>query len=148
MRTPYRVNPVKTLQGPGLIGVVFLATALVSLGCGQTAVDLFAVERTTASDKKTLRMVISDAGTVTCDSATPVSLGGPRLLKARQLARDIEPHAKLDIALPPRQGHIYIYRIRHAAGSVGFADNSAALPHALAEVVALSHDVAKSICSN
>lgn len=123
-----------------------LLTAFSSTGCGQMAADLFAIERT-GTDQHSLRMVISDGGTVTCNSAKRVSLGSQRLLTARALTRDLEPLAKLDIALAPQKGSVYRYRLRHAAGLVSFADNSSAMPAVLPKLVAFSHDIANNICA-
>ena len=114
-------------------------------GCGQASPDLFAVERSGQGPNAKLNMVVSDGGSVTCNG-TRHDLGSDRLLKAREVARDLSRQAELRVELPPRRGSVLRYRVHLEAGTVSFADTSAPMPPSFAALEAFTKDVAEDVC--
>lgn len=124
-----------------------IALAIAALaGCGSPSPDLFVIQRTGSDPGARVHLVVSDGGTVRCNDREPVELGGDRLLDARQLARDLEEPAELGVKLPPGPRSVLSYRARLEAGSIAFADNSRARPHAFDELAAFTKDVAENVC--
>jgi hypothetical protein len=113
--------------------------------CGSEAPDLFAVERS-GQGHADVRMVVSDAGTVTCNGGPAKLLPSDRLLEARRLARDLSEQAELSIELPPRPGSVLRYEVRTEAGRVAFADNSEHRPHSFDRLVAFTQAVIRRDC--
>jgi hypothetical protein len=124
----------------GLVAVGALA------GCGSPSADLFEVVRTGADRNANVRLLVSDDGTVRCNRRKPVPMGTDRLLTARQLARDLEKQAALDLQLPRERGAILSYRARLEAGTIAFSDRSRGLPRSFGRLEAFTSDVAEQVC--
>ena len=122
-----------------------LAAAALTAACGFRAPDLFVVDRSGSVPGARLTLVFADNGLVHCDGR-PRRLSDPLLLAARQLARDLAPAAERHLTLPPRPGSVLSYRVRLAAGTVTFSDNSAGMPPALTRMQALTRTVARQTC--
>jgi len=125
--------------------LALLASAAVVAGCGTPPPDLFAVERSGADRNANLRLVVSDGGSVRCNG-TEHPLDADRLLRARQLERDLEPQAALTIALPPGPGTQLSYRVSMEGGSIEFSDRSRGVPPTFLRVAAFTKDVAERVC--
>jgi hypothetical protein len=121
------------------------AAILLLAGCGTASPDLFEVRRTGDDPAANLTLVVNDGGTVTCNR-TEHALDADRLLRARELARDLEEPAELGIELPPGPGAVLRYRVRLEAGAVAFSDTSPGKPPAFLRVAAFTHDVAERVC--
>jgi len=127
-------------------GVAALAAMLVVAGCGSRSADLFEVVRTGADRNANVRLLVSDDGTVRCNGRKPVAMGADRLLTARQLARDLEKQAALDLRLPREKGSILSYRARLEAGTIAFSDRSRGLPGSFRRLEAFTADVTERVC--
>jgi hypothetical protein len=123
------------------VGVAAAALA----GCGQESPDLFAVERSGPDRLANLTMVVNDSGTVTCNGHQH-PLDADRLLRARELTREIAKQAELGVELPRGPGANLSYRVRMEAGTVAFSDTSRGNPQAFLGLAAFTKDVAERVC--
>jgi hypothetical protein len=123
-----------------------LAATAVLAGCGAPSADLFEVVRSGSAPSSTVRILVSDDGTVRCNRGKPVPMGTARLLTARQLARDLQTQAALGLELPRGRGSVLSYRARLEAGTIAFSDRSRGRPRAFDRLVAFTADVARSVC--
>lgn len=121
-----------------------LAAAVLS-GCGAEAPDLFAVQRSGQGANARLNMVVSDAGSVTCDGKEH-PLDSHTLLRARKAAEDLSDQAQLHLALPRGPNSVLSYSVRTADGAVSFSDTSAHLPPSFTEVELLTKDISEDVC--
>ena len=119
--------------------------AVVLAGCGTESPDLFEVRRTGEDRAAKLTLVVNDGGEVTCNGSEH-ALDADRLLRARELARELEEPAELGIELTPGPGAVLSYRVRLEAGSVAFSDTSRRNPPVFQRVAAFTHDVAERVC--
>jgi hypothetical protein len=118
----------------------------IAAGCGQPSPDLFEIRRSGADPNANLRLVVSDGGTVRCNGAEPKGLDADRLLRARELARDLEEPTALGLELERPRGSVLSYRVRSAGGSVSFSDTSPQRPPVFDAVAAFTDDVAEDVC--
>jgi hypothetical protein len=126
--------------------VALTLVALAGLGgCGAQAPDLFAVQRTGAGANARLRMVVSDAGSVTCNGREH-PIASNTLLRARKAAKDLADPAQLHLTLPPGERSELSYRVQTEDGTVSFSDTSAHLPPAFTEVELLTKDISEDVC--
>jgi hypothetical protein len=123
---------------------VALAALLIS-GCGTASPDLFEVRRSGEDRNANLTMVVNDGGQVTCNGREH-PLDADRLLRARELRRELEKPAELGLELPPGPNPILSYRVRMEAGTVAFADTSRGNPRAFLRLAAFTKDVAERVC--
>ena len=120
--------------------------ALTASGCGTPLPDLFEVTRSGRDPNANVRMLVNDGGTVKCNDAEPKALDGPRLLEARDLARELAKQAELAIELPPGKGATLRYRVRMESGTVAFSDRSEGRPLAFNRLIAFTADVTENVC--
>ena len=73
-------------------------------------------------------------------------LDADRLLRARELSRELAEPAELGIELPPGPGANLSYRVRMEAGTVAFSDTSRGNPQAFLRLAAFTKDVAERVC--
>ncbi len=125
------------------LAALFLATVLT--GCGTASPDLFEVKRSGEDRKANLTMVVNDGGRVTCNGREH-PLDDDRLLRAREIERELEQPAELGLALPPGPGANLSYRVRLEAGTVEFSDTSRGNPQAFNQLAAFTKDVAERVC--
>jgi hypothetical protein len=126
--------------------VAGLVLAALAAGCGAPSADLFEVVRSGADRNANVRLLVSDDGTVRCNRRKPVPMGAKRLLRARELARDLETQAALGLELPRGRGSILSYRARLEAGTIAFSDRSRGIPKSFDELAAFTSDVAEQVC--
>ena len=119
--------------------------ALLFAGCGTPSPDLFEVERSGEDRNANVTMVVNDAGHVTCNGREH-PLDADRLLRARELRRELGEKAELGIELPPGPGTNLSYRVRLEAGSVAFSDTSRGNPPEFLRLAAFTKDVAERVC--
>ena len=122
-----------------LLGAAALA------GCGTASPDLFEVRRTGPDRPANLTMVVNDGGTVSCNGRSH-PLDAARLLRARELTREVAKQAELGVELPPGPGSNLSYRVRMEAGTVRFSDTSRGNPPSFHRLAAFTKDVAERVC--
>jgi hypothetical protein len=110
-----------------------LALALVLAGCGLDiqAADLFLLTRTGQGHKLTL--LVSDGGTIACNSGRPKSLPDPLLLQARDLASSLDADAKAGLRIASQPRSVFRYTMRLQDGTISFPDTAGARHPALAQ---------------
>jgi hypothetical protein len=123
--------------------VVVLAVVLA--GCGSPAPDLFVVDRSGPDPAANLTMRVSDGGSVTCNGHEH-ELDADRLLRARQLTRDLSKQAELHLELPPGPRSNLSYKVRLEAGNVAFSDTSRGNPQSFFQLAAFTKDVSERVC--
>ena len=119
--------------------------AVAIAGCGTPPPDLFSVERSGPDRNANVDLVVSDGGSVSCDGEEH-PLDAERLLRARQLVRDLSPQAELGIELPPGPGSQLSYRVAMEAGSIAFSDRSRGVPATFLRLAAFTKDVIERVC--
>jgi hypothetical protein len=122
-----------------------LAAAATLAGCGTASPDLFEVRRSGDDRAANLTMVVNDSGHVACNGREH-PLDADRLLRARELARELAEPAELGIELPPGPRANLSYRVRLEAGTVAFSDTSPGNQRAFLRVAAFTKDVAERVC--
>ena len=73
-------------------------------------------------------------------------LDADRLLRARELSRELAEPAELGLELPPGPRANLSYRVRLEAGTVGFSDTSRGNPPEFLRLAAFTKDVAERVC--
>jgi hypothetical protein len=122
-----------------------LAAAALLAGCGARPPDLFAVERSGSGANADLKMVVSDGGSVTCNGHEH-ALDDQRLLRAREVTRQLAEQAQLHLELPPGSGSVLSYKVLLEQGTVKFSDTSPNLPESFTAVEVLTKDIAEDVC--
>jgi len=122
-----------------------LAMAAVAGGCGTPSPDLFEVRRSGADANANVTVVVNDGGTVSCDGKRH-TLDADRLLRAREVARELRPEAELRLELPPGPQPQLSYRVRMDAGTVAFSDSSRGNPPSFLALAAFTKDVTERVC--
>ena len=122
-----------------------LVLATVLTGCGTASPDLFEVKRSGEDRKANLTMVVNDGGRVTCNGREH-PLDADRLLRARELSRELAEPAELGVELPPGRGANLSYRVRMEAGTVAFSDTSRGNPPEFLRLAAFTKDVVERVC--
>jgi hypothetical protein len=124
------------------------AAALVALalaGCGTPSPDLFEVRRSGSDANANVTVVVSDGGSVTCNGARH-DLSAERLLRAREVERDLEPQAELNLELPRGPRAQLRYRVRTETGTVAFSDTSRGNPPSFLALAAFTKDLTERVC--
>ncbi|MEZ0293762.1 MAG: hypothetical protein ACAH82_14550 [Solirubrobacteraceae bacterium] len=127
----------------GVLAVLLLA-GLVA-GCGTPSPDLFVVDRSGPDRNANVELLVNDGGSVTCNGKKH-PLDADRLLKARQLERDLEPQAELGIQLPKGPGTDLSYTVRMEGGTIAFSDRSSGVPNTFQRLAAFTKDVTERVC--
>jgi hypothetical protein len=119
--------------------------ALLVVGCGAPAADLFEVTRSGSDRNANLKLLVSDDGSVTCNGVKH-EIPGDMLLDARELTRNLSKQAELNLTLPPGPRPVLRYRVRMQAGTVAFADTSRPLPSSFAQLTVFTKHVSEDVC--
>ena len=122
-----------------------LPLAALLAGCGTRSPDLFVVDRSGPDTNANVELLVNDGGSVTCNGEEH-PLDADRLLKARQLDRDLEPQAQLGIQLPKGPGTDLSYTVRMEGGTIAFSDRSAGVPNTFQRLAAFTKDVTERVC--
>jgi hypothetical protein len=125
--------------------LVALIAASALAGCGTPSPDLFEVRRSGADRNANVTMVVNDGGSVSCNGVSH-ELDADRLLRARELARDLVPQAELNLELPKGPRAQLSYRVRLEAGMVAFSDTSRGNPKSFLQLAAFTKDVTERVC--
>ena len=115
-------------------------------GCGGPGADLFVVERSGSIPGARLTMRVGDDGTVSCNGAPSRRLQDRQLLRARELARELERPARRQLSLPPGRRGILDYRVRSPEGDVRFSDTSPRQPRVFFALAFFTREVARGVC--
>jgi hypothetical protein len=124
---------------------VVVVLAVVVAGCGSEPADLFVVDRSGPDPAANLTMLVTDGGSVTCNGKQH-ALDADRLLRARQLTRDLSKQAELHLELPPGPNSNLSYKVRLEAGTVAFSDTSKGNPKSFFQLAAFTKDVSERVC--
>jgi len=124
---------------------VLLAAAAFAAGCGTPSPDLFEVRRSGADRNANVTVVVNDGGSVTCNGQR-YTLDADRLLRAREVERDLEPQAELRLELPPGPRADLSYGVRMDGGTVAFSDTSRGNPQSFLALAAFTSDVTERVC--
>ena len=103
------------------------------------------VDRSGPDTNANVELLVNDGGSVTCNGKEH-PLDADRLLKARQLERDLEPQAQLGIQLPKGPGTDLSYTVRMEGGTIAFSDRSAGVPNTFQRLAAFTKDVTERVC--
>jgi hypothetical protein len=122
-----------------------LLVTVVLVGCGSPPPDLFVVTRSGPDPAANLTMRVTDGGTVYCNGKEH-ALDADRLLKARQLARDLAKQAEVGLELPPGPRSNLSYKVELEAGRVAFSDTSKNNPQDFFRLAAFTKDVSEDVC--
>jgi hypothetical protein len=121
------------------------AMAAALCGCGTPSPDLFEVRRTGEDRNANVTVVVNDGGSVSCNGVDH-ELDADRLLRAREVARELEPQAELNLELPKGPRSQLSYRVRLETGTVAFSDTSSGNPQSFLELAAFTKDVTERVC--
>ena len=122
-----------------------LAAAASTVGCGTPSPDLFEVRRSGADPNANVTVVVNDGGKVSCDGKSH-ALDADRLLRAREVARQLQPQAELNLELPRGPRSQLSYRVRLETGTVAFSDTSPGNPRSFLALAAFTKDVTERVC--
>ena len=103
------------------------------------------VDRSGPDRNANVELLVNDGGSVTCNGKKH-PLDADRLLKARQLERDLEPQAELGIQLPKGPGTDLSYTVRMEGGTIAFSDRSSGVPNTFQRLAAFTKDVTERVC--
>lgn len=125
--------------GTYLASIAAFATIAVLTGCGLqvNSPDLFLLKR--SGEGKSLSLLVNDGGTIRCNGGHAKQLPDSMLIRARDLATQLDDDAKAKLRLRAGPHSVFEYWIRLKDGSISFPDTAAARHHdlALAEQFAL-----------
>ena len=122
-----------------------LVLAIALAGCGTPSPDLFEVKRSGEDRNANVDVVVNDGGRVSCNGKD-YRLDADRLLRARQLQRDLEPQAELLLELPPGPRAQLRYTARMEKGTVSFSDTSKDNPRSFLALAAFTKDITERVC--
>lgn len=122
-----------------------LAATVIS-GCGfhVSSADLFVLQRSGQGPR--LNLLVNDGGTVRCNRGSPRPLPDPLLLRARDIAGDLDKDVKGRLHLPPRPGSVYRFTVKLQDGSITFSDLDGARHPELARAEQFALDAAHGPC--
>ncbi len=126
--------------------LVIALGALLLSGCGLnvTSADLFVLTRT--GQGQTLTMLVNDGGTIRCNGGHTRALSNPLLLRARDIASNLDKDVKAHMKFPSKANSVFSYKVRLQDGTLSFADTSAAGHKELAQAELFAVQAAQSAC--
>ena len=138
----------RSWQSEGVKRVLIpLAAAAALAGCGNRfAPDLFVLTRTGSIPGARLTLRVTDDGFVRCNGGARRRMPDPRLLDAREIARELEGEAEEDRSLPPGPRSVLRYRLRLEGGTVRFSDSSRGQTQEMFLAQAFARRVAQQVC--
>jgi hypothetical protein len=126
---------------------IVLSIALGPLaGCGQVSADLFTVTRDGSIPGAHAVLRVTDDGHVSCNGAALREISSDELIRAREMARELEDPAKKGVALAARTGSTLRYAVSIKGHTVRFADNSAGQQPEMFKAALLVRQIAKGPC--
>ena len=128
-----------------LAAAIALASVLTGCGLNVQSADLFVLTRT--GQGKTLSMLVSDGGTISCNGAARKRLPDRLLIDARQLASDLDADAKARLRIPSRPGTVFTYTIKLQNGTISFPDSAGTQHAELARAQLFALQAAQGPCA-
>jgi hypothetical protein len=126
---------------------VALSFALALLtGCGQVSADLLTVTRDGSIPGAHAVLRITDDGHVSCNSGALREISSDELIRAREMARELEDPAKKGVSLRARPGSTLRYAVSIKGHTVRFADNSVGQQPEMYKAALLVRQLAKGPC--
>jgi hypothetical protein len=127
------------------------AVALAGAGCGLnvTSPDLFLLTRTPAARSGpggTLALLVSDDGTIRCNSGPRKLLPDKLLLEARDLTNTLDQDAKARLHIPGGANSVYSYEVKLKDGTISFGDTAASRHPELAGLERFTLEAAQGPC--
>ena len=113
------------MRCPAAAVVALLAAGASLSGCGLNvqSQDLFKVTRVGQGQRLTL--LVNDSGTIACNGGKPKSLPDPQLLKARDLATDLNHDVKTKLRFRRTARTVFSYTVKVQNGTFTFPDTAA-----------------------
>jgi hypothetical protein len=124
--------------------VAFVALALA--GCGQKSADLFTVTRGGSIPGAHLVLRVTDDGHVSCNGGELREISSDELIRAREVARELEDPANKGVVLRGRAGSTLNYAVDIGGDTVRFADNARGQDEEMYEAALLVRQLAKGPC--
>jgi hypothetical protein len=120
--------------------------AIVLGGCGfkVRSPDVLLLKRT--GQGKTLTLLVNDGGTIRCNGGAARLLANDLLLRARDIADNLDKDAKAGLTLQPAHGGVYYFVIKVQNGTVSFGDKAGASHKELAEAELFAVQAAQRAC--
>ena len=122
-----------------------LAAGLLA-GCGAPSADLFVVTRSGKDHNANLKLLVSDDGTVRCNSASRSRWGRSACSTRASSRATSRSRPRSGSSCRSEKGSILAYKVRLEAGTIAFADTSRGLPKTFSRVEAFTADVAERVC--
>jgi len=120
--------------------------AVAAAGCGQPSADLFRVTRSGSISGARLALRVTDDGHVSCNGGELREISSDELIRAREVARELEEPADRGVALRPRPGSTLSYAITIGGDTVRFADNARGQDPEMYKAALLVRQLAKGPC--
>jgi len=125
-----------------LLALVALALA----GCGQKSADLFTVTRAGSIPGAHVVLRVTDDGHVSCNGGELREISSDELIRAREVARELEAPAEKGVVLRPRAGSTLNYTVDIGGDTVRFADNAPGQDEEMYKAALLVRQLAKGPC--
>jgi hypothetical protein len=126
--------------------LVVLLAAVAVAGCGQRSADLFTVTRGGSIPGAHVVLRVTDDGHVSCNGGELREISSDELIRAREVARELEDPAKKGVVLPARPGSTLNYAIHIGGDTVRFADNARGQDEEMYRAALLVRQLAKGPC--
>jgi hypothetical protein len=127
-----------------LVGAVLASGLLAGCGLGIQSADLFLMTRT--GQGRTLTLLVNDGGTIRCDGARARPLADPLLIRARDLATNLDTDAKRELRIPVPARSVFHYTVKLQDGTISFPDTAAAKHSELAQAELFAVQAAQQAC--
>jgi hypothetical protein len=121
-----------------------LCIALASCGLQVSSPDLFLLQRT--GQGRTLRLLVNDGGTISCNSGPKKAISDQLLIQARDLATNLDQDAKANLHIAASANGVYFYSMKLQDGTISFGDTAAAKHHELAQAELFAVQAATGPC--
>jgi hypothetical protein len=122
-------------------------SAVLAAGCGGVkAADLFLIQRSGATPRARLTLLVNEEGGVHCNGGPLLQLSDHELVIAKATQEELHEAASSNLSLPPRSGSVFTYSLRDEDGTVRFSDNSVHQPGVLRQLQLFVVQTAQQVC--
>jgi hypothetical protein len=126
--------------------VALAGVTMLAAGCGQPSADLFTVTRGGSISGARLVMRVTDDGHVSCNGGALREISSDELIRAREVARELEKPASNGVVLRARPGSTLDYAVHIGGDTVRFADNAPGQDPEMYKAALLVRQLAKGPC--
>ena len=130
----------------GALGTVAVGLLAAGCGAGESAADLFVIQRSGSTPHARLTLLVNEEGGVNCNGGATRHLADPQIVKADGIKEELEKPASSHLSLPPGTGSVLSYYVRDENGTVRFSDNSAHQPAVLHQLQLFVLQTAQQVC--